>query len=164
MIRYSLHCHKDHEFEVWFRSSSDYDDQKRQRTIICPACGSSEIEKSIMAPNVSTRKERSPEGMPVNDESTGNRQSHDETASADGPAAALSNPAPIVEIVREYHNFVKSNADDVGDKFAEEARKIHFEEAPARGIYGKATAEEVRELYEDEIDIAPLPPLPEDHN
>ena len=156
MIRYSLNCRKGHEFEVWFRSSADYDDQKAHATINCPACGSSDVEKAIMAPSVSAGKGRRRD-VPQ-------RDTPGASPPDNGPALNLPDRGQMVEAAREYHNFVTSHADDVGDNFAEEARKIHFGEAPSRGIYGRATIDEANELHEDGIDIAPLPILPEDHN
>lgn len=163
MIRYSLNCHKGHEFEVWFRSSADYDDQKAHGTVNCPVCGSAEVEKAIMAPSISagiatSGQAEAPQGDGAQPETPC------QVPQGDAPSLNLPDPSLMVEAVREYHNYVKSNADNVGDKFAEEARKIHFNEVPARGIYGKATLDEASELHEEGIEIAPLPILPEEHN
>ena len=142
MIRYALKCDRDHEFEAWFRSSGDYDRAAKAGENACPVCGSSDVEKAVMAPAVS-----------------GTRKSEKVSLAAPDPRSQIMRAA-----LKEFRKKVTENADYVGDKFAEEARKIHFEETEQRGIYGEATTEEARELAEDGIAFQPLPPLPEDRN
>lgn len=141
MIQYSLHCAKGHEFDAWFKSAAAFDEQHARGVVTCPQCGSAEVGKALMAPALSRA---SSDTMPL---SSGH---HDQ--------------ARMLEILRQYRRQVVNEAEDVGDRFADEARKIHFDEAPARGIYGKATRDEVSSLVEDGIDFMPLPDLPEEHN
>lgn len=159
MIRYSLICQDEHEFEGWFGSSSEFDDQQKRGFVECPVCGSTQITKSLMAPNVSTSRKkeaaRQPQPQPPQAEpSTDYVQ----------PAALTSEQRAALGKLREMKQKILANADNVGEKFPEEARKIHYGEAEARGIYGKATLEDAAGLAEEGIDFLPLPDLPEDKN
>jgi hypothetical protein len=137
MIRFSLHCDKDHEFEGWFRSNDDFDSQVEKGLVSCPSCNSRNVGKALMAPSVSTSKKK------------------------EKIAIAMSQMArEMKEMVKK----VRESADYVGTEFAEQARKIHFGEAEARGIYGEATHEDVEALLEDGVDVMPLPVFPEDRN
>jgi hypothetical protein len=142
VIRYALHCDKGHEFEAWFRSSGDYDRAAKRSENICPVCGSSSVEKALMAPAVA-----------------GTKKSEMVSLAAPDPRSAM-----MREALKELRRKVTENADYVGDKFADEARKIHYEEAEVRGIYGEATLEEAKDLAEEGIGFQPLPTLPEDRN
>ena len=147
MIRYDLICDKGHEFDGWFRDSATYDKQARRGFVACSVCGSSKVEKQLMAPGIpakSNRKDEVPQKM---------------VAGPVDPRVAM-----MMKMMREMRQQVEENADYVGDKFAEEARKIHFAEAEARGIYGEATADEATALIEEGIEVFPLPRLPEDGN
>ena len=141
MIRFSLICDRDHEFEAWFRSNDDFDRQKKRGFVDCPACGSSKVGKALMAPAVSTGRKREKIALAMNE----------------AQKNAMAEMKALSEKMRE-------NADYVGDKFAEEARKIHFGEADARGIYGEATLEEAKSLAEDGVGFMPIPVFPEDRN
>ncbi len=141
MIRFSLHCDHGHEFEGWFRDNADFDRQSGMKLVSCPVCNSHLVQKSLMAPAVSTG--RSKEKMAL--------------ALGDAQKKAL-------EEMRTLSRQVRENADYVGEKFAEEARKIYFGETQARGIYGEASREEVHSLLEDGVDVLPLPVFPEDQN
>jgi len=141
MIRFSLHCDHGHEFEGWFRDNADFDRQSERKLVSCPVCNSPEIQKSLMAPAVSTSR------------------SKEQVAIAMGEAKKQ-----MLEQMRELSRKVRENADYVGDQFAEEARKIHFGETEARGIYGEASKEDVHSLIEDGVDVMPLPVFPEDKN
>ena len=150
-----------HEFEAWFRSSEDYNDQRSSDFILCPKCGSHKVEKAIMSPNIGAGQRSA--------DSTG--QDVDLAAAPvfaspvkDLHGLNLSAPNEMVETFRQYRKLITENADNVGEKFAEEARKIHYDETPDRGIYGIATPDEVKELLEEGVDVAPLPVLPEDNN
>ncbi len=140
MIQYSLVCEAKHTFDAWFASASAYDDQAARGILSCPICNSTKIDKALMAPAVSTKRD----------------------------AVSLSTGSPdhakYVEALRSLRQKVTESADYVGDKFAEEARKIHYEETEARGIYGEATRDEVTSLAEEGIDFLPLPNLPDEHN
>ena len=146
MIHYTLKCEHGHEFEGWFRSSGDYDEQAVRHSIECPDCGSFEVGKGVMAPNVARTDERGTppaEHLPV-----------------PGPMPH-SGPMPTHEQVKTYfaavRKHVEENFDYVGEKFPEEARKIHYGEADERGIYGEASPEEAQELIEEGVEVAPLP-------
>ena len=141
MIRFSLCCENDHEFDGWFRSNDDYDTQKKRGFVSCPVCHSAKVEKALMAPAVSTGSKRETMALAMGEEQR----------------KALAQLKEMAERVRR-------NADYVGDKFAEEARKIHFGETEARGIYGEATPEEARGLAEDGIEFMPIPVFPDDKN
>ena len=136
MIRFSLHCDNDHEFEGWFRSNDDFDTQGKAARFV-PCLRVAQIGKALMAPSVTTGRQK------------------------EKIAIAMSK---MVAELKEMAQKVRENSDYVGSDFAEEARKIHFGEAEKRGIYGEATGEEVKSLLEDGVDVMPLPVFPEDHN
>lgn len=140
MIQYSLQCSKGHRFDAWFKNAAAYDEQQARGIVTCAQCGDAHVEKAPMAPNVArTDQERVP------------------------LSAAHPDAARFRDMLRQYRKKVMSEADYVGDSFAEEARKIHFEEAEARGIYGEATREEVAGLIEDGVDFLPLPDVADDN-
>ncbi len=147
MIRYDLACSKGHPFDGWFRDSAAFDDQAAKGDVTCPVCGDTAVAKQLMTP-----------GIPVK----GNRKPDKPVAMHAG--LRDSKTLALVEAIRELRRHVEENAEYVGDKFAEEARKIHYEETDARGIYGEATPDEARELLEEGITVAPLPRLPDDTN
>lgn len=142
MIRYTLVCDRGHEFEGWFRSSADFDDQSRRGLLAC-ACGSHQVEKGLMAPSVAATPEPEP-AMPV----------------------LKPNPKDVAmrEMLKQMRAAVMAKTEDVGDRFPEEARKIHYEENGERAIRGRATPDEAKALIEEGITVAPLPVLPDDHN
>ncbi len=131
MIRYNLICEHDHEFEGWFASMSDYDEQAGSTRLSCPTCASTKIEKAIMAPAVKTARK----------------------SEARSEQAAKAMSAVAAKIRQE----IDTNCDNVGDKFAEEARAIHYGEKPERGIYGSVTPEDSSALKEEGITAQPLP-------
>ncbi|MDB5473952.1 MAG: hypothetical protein JWP99_1255 [Devosia sp.] len=141
MIQYSLHCSKGHQYDAWFKNAGAFDQQQARGIVQCAVCGDNAVEKAPMAPAIA-------------------RKGGDSVSLSSGHPDALK----FREMLRAFRQKVMSEAENVGDKFAEEARKIHFEEAQARGIYGQATREEVLSLAEDGIDFMPLPDLPEEHN
>lgn len=159
MIKYALSCRNGHEFEAWFNSSAAFDDQQAKRLLSCPVCQSDEVQKALMAPRVVTTK-----GKGVARAPSAGPPSAGETESVYSPSQAGPSVAKVIEAMRHLRQQVEANTEDVGKRFAEEARKIHYEEAEARGIRGEATAEEVRKLSEEGIGVAPLPRLPEDEN
>ena len=153
MIRFSLHCDQAHEFEIWFGSNADFDSQKERGLVSCPVCGSNHIEKSLMAPAVARSDKGKP--MPV------------APVASDAPATPVAmDPAraEMMSAIRDMVRQVRSSAEDVGDRFPTEARKIHYGEAKERGIIGKANPDEARQLLEEGIGVLPLPNLPEDMN
>ena len=141
MIRYTLRCDNGHEFDGWFRNGDEFDLQKKRGLVSCPTCHSGKVEKALMAPAVSTGRQREKIAVAMGEEQR----------------KALAK-------LKEFAAKARENADYVGEKFADEARKIHFGEVEARGIYGEATAEEARELIEDGVEFMPLPVFPEDRN
>jgi hypothetical protein len=136
MIRYSLTCAADHDFESWFQSSAAYDRLADSGRVACPACGTTSVRKALMAPAV---------------------QAAGKTAE---PAAAPPSPADIERALAELRRQVEQNSDYVGLNFAAEARRIHAGEAPERSIYGEARPDEARKLVEDGVPVAPLPFVP----
>jgi hypothetical protein len=129
MIVYNLRCEDGHEFEGWFRNSAAYDAQAAQRKLVCPICETRAVGKAPMAPAVSGTKASVPEEM-----------------------------RKMRQFVTGLRKHIEENADYVGPKFPEEARKIHYGEADERHIYGEATLKEAKELVEEGVDVAPLPP------
>jgi hypothetical protein len=164
MIRYALICQQGHQFESWFQDSAAYDKQAKRGLISCPHCGSAKVEKAIMAPRLSATAKKRSRTIEAPAATT-------ETASAPAPAPA---PAPVAMIspqeqeirakLKELRDHLTKNADNVGTKFPEEARKMHYGEAEHRSIYGVASTEEAKELSEEGIEFHPLPPLPDERN
>jgi len=131
VIVYNLRCKNGHEFEGWFRDSAAYDVQYGDGHLSCPTCNSRKVEKAIMAPALAG----------VRDTAIKRDQARQQRQFMTG--------------LRKY---VQENAEYVGPKFAEEARKIHYGESVERHIYGETTLEEARELVDEGLDVAPLPP------
>lgn len=142
MIRYSLICDHGHEFEGWFSESADFDRQKESGFLSCPVCSSVAISKTLMAPSVATARKKE----------EGQKLVFDQVQKE----AFLK--------LKEAVAAVKANSEDVGERFPEEARKIHYGETEARGIIGNATPDEVHALIDEGIEVAPLPVLPDDVN
>lgn len=164
MIRYALQCKKGHTFEAWFQSSAAFDTQAKRKLVVCPKCASSDVSKALMAPRVTTGKQKDRARREVRA-----RMAVAETGASASPetvAAAALTPeqTEVVSLMRKLRSEVEKNAEYVGPRFAEEARKIHDEDAPARGIYGEASIAEVKSLHEDGIECFPLPVLPEEKN
>jgi hypothetical protein len=134
MIRYALACDHDHEFEGWFGASADFDDQQARGLIDCPACGSKQVRKQIMAPAIAGAKR-------------------------DAPAATDPRMREMMmEAMGQVRRHVEDNFDNVGDAFAKEARAIHEGKSEDRGIYGQATPAEVKKLVDDGVPVAAMPP------
>ena len=158
MIRYSLRCEQNHSFESWFQSSSAYDSQVKRKLVTCPACGSAKVEKAIMAPRIVGKKGREKAAAPV-----------EATAEA---APAVNEPASLMMAqerelrakIKELRDHIVKNADNVGEKFPNEARAMHYGDKEHRPIYGEASPEEARALIDEGVEVAPLPVLPEDRN
>jgi hypothetical protein len=131
MIVYNLRCRNAHEFEGWFKDSAAFDSQAKGGKVACPVCDSRKVEKAIMAPAVSGAKKSS---------------------------LTATEAKQMRQFMTGLRKYVQDNADYVGPKFAEEARKIHYGETEHRHIYGEASLEEAKELVEEGVDFAPLPP------
>jgi hypothetical protein len=142
VIKYSLSCDKGHAFEGWFSGGADFEQQLTTGLLSCPVCNSLSVTKALMAPAVSTARKQEEKQAMVMDMAR----------------------REVVAKIREAVASIKANADDVGDRFPEEARKIHYGESDARGIIGHASAVDLRDLLEEGIEVAPLPVLPEDAN
>jgi hypothetical protein len=153
VIRYSLQCEKGHGFEGWFSSSADYEGQKERGLVECPACGSHKIEKSLMAPSVATARRRE-----ARHEKAKTQQA------ALQPQGLDPQKREMLKQLKELRDKVLHGAENVGERFAEEARKIHYGETDPRGIVGQASIEDAQALVEEGIDIMPIPELPEDRN
>ncbi|MGX1308374.1 hypothetical protein AB7M35_003132 [Amorphus suaedae] len=157
MIRYSLTCDARHGFEAWFRSADDCDRQIADGTLACPACGSSAIDRALMAPSIS-KSVRAPR--------TADPSAPPPEAPDQAQALMPHNPklAQMAAALKELRERITANADDVGERFPEEARRIHYGESEARGIYGQASPEEAAALVEEGVEVMPLPMLPDDRN
>lgn len=147
MIRYDLICAGEHEFDGWFADSASFDKQLAAGLVTCSHCGTSDVRKQLMAPGIPAKSNRK----------------------SDAPAKLSAGGMPpeatkMLEMMREYRKAVVSNSEDVGDKFAEEARKMHYNESEKRGIHGEARPDEAKALWEEGIEVYPLPRLPEDGN
>ena len=164
MIRYTLRCERDHAFESWFQSSSAYEQQEKRRLVNCPICGSAKVERDIMAPRIVSKKsrERAAEPAPV--------------AAAAPATTEVTAPAPtstplmmaqereLRAKLKELRDHIVKNADNVGERFPNEARKMHYGDIEHRPIYGEASPDEARALIEEGVEVSPLPVLPEDRN
>jgi hypothetical protein len=156
MIRYSLRCERGHSFESWFQSSSAYEQQEKRKLVNCPSCGSAKVERAIMAPQIVSKK------------------GQDIAAPAPAPATDVTAPGstPLMMArerelrakLKELRDHIVKNADNVGERFPNEARKMHYGDIEHRPIYGEASPEEARSLIEEGVEVSPLPVLPDDRN
>jgi hypothetical protein len=161
MIRYALRCEHDHAFESWFQSSQAYDSQVKRKLVACPTCESTKVEKAIMAPRIVSKKGResaAPAPAPV--------------PAPAAPAEAAPGAQPLMMAqerelrakLKELRDHIVKTADNVGERFPNEARKMHYGEIEHRPIYGEASPEEARALIDEGVEVSPLPVLPEDRN
>jgi len=165
MIHYNLRCQDGHTFESWFQSSSAYEQQERRKLVSCPVCGSTGVERAIMAPQIVSKKGRDsapPSSLPG-------------PASVPAPAAETSPPAASTPLLmaqelelraklKELRNHIVKNADNVGERFPNEARKMHYGDIEHRPIYGEASPDEARALIDEGVEVMPVPTLPDDRN
>ena len=179
MIKYQLICDQKHEFEGWFQGSAAYDEQAANGLLRCPLCDSDQVKRALMTPNLASPKRRK-----STDPSAVDAASRvDPTASA--PAAPAPFPSSLppagqtagqgraaeqvqafgaaLAELRQLRQKIIKDCRDVGDNFAEEARKIHYGEAEAEGIYGQATREEREALKDEGIEIFDMPWVPSEH-
>jgi hypothetical protein len=171
MIRYALNCERGHAFESWFANSAAYDKQAKRSLVSCPVCGSVKVEKAIMAPSLATKPARGETADP-----------RPPTPPNPTPPPPLQ-PTPMPPIppktpvammssaerelrhkLKELRDHITKNAHYVGQRFPEEARKIHYGETEHRSIYGEASPEEAKQLHEEGIEFHALPILPDDKN
>jgi hypothetical protein len=158
MIRYSLRCERGHGFESWFQSSSAYDSQVKRKLVTCPACGSAKVDKAIMAPQIVSKKGRdsaAPAPAPA--------ASADVTASGSTPLM-MAQERELRAKLKELRDHIVKNADNVGERFPNEARKMHYGDIEHRPIYGEASPDEARSLIDEGVEVSPLPVLPDDRN
>jgi len=148
VIHYALRCDQGHEFDGWFADSASFDAQAKAGLVECPHCASVKVEKQIMAP-----------GIPVRDNRRTEVPRHGMVAGGADPKVQEA-----LAVLRDLRREVEANADYVGERFAEEARAIHYKETEQRRIYGEATGAEAKALIEEGIEVHPLPRLPEDGN
>lgn len=147
MIRYALKCDDGHNFESWFQSASAFDALKTAGHVTCVVCGSAKVEKAIMAPRVA------PKGTTAR-QTTPNMAQDQGTA----PVGPLSGPPSAAEqAFARLRDKIERETEDVGGKFAQEARAIHHGDAPERAIRGEANLDEARALHDEGIDVTPLP-------
>jgi hypothetical protein len=139
MILFDLECRTGHAFEAWFKDSAAYDSQRGSGDIACPSCGTTDVKKALMAPNIAPSRglKRAKEGE-----------------------AAAAKTATYYQMVKALHKEVADKCEDVGERFADEARRIHSGDAEKRGIVGKATVKDAIELKDEGIECFPLPELP----
>ena len=169
MIRYNLVCDRRHEFESWFQDSAAYDKQAKRALVTCPVCGSAKVEKAIMAPRLARAEAAAPaEALPMPLPAM--------PASLPAPQPPLPAPGktPVAIMspqecelrkkLKELREHVTRNADYVGPRFPEQARKIHYGEVEHRSIYGEASPDEAKALHEEGIEFHPLPILPDEFN
>ena len=131
MIKYNLKCENNHNFDAWFSDSSNFEEQNKKNLIFCPKCNSTKIEKNIMAPNIGSKK-----------------QSY---------TNALKTEKNYEKIMKNVRKHVEKNFEYVGDKFADEARAIHYGEKEEREIYGETSVEEAVDLIEEGVNVSPIP-------
>ena len=166
MIRYTLRCEREHTFESWFQDSAAYDSQVKRKLVSCPVCESVKVEKAIMAPRIVSKKGRERvEPVPAPAPAA-------EATAAEAPAAPTPGATPLMMAqerelrakLKELRDHIVKNADNVGEKFPNEARKMHYGEIEHRPIYGEASPEEAKSLIDEGVEVSPLPVLPDDRN
>ena len=166
MIKYQLICDKSHEFEGWFGESAAFELQQKSGFLTCPVCGSADVRRALMAPNLASPKTRKtdlarqppsaqPEPQP--------RPRVSQQASAALSPVAARKMQELMSEMRALQMKIRDECRDVGNDFAEEARKIHYGEVEPEGIYGQATPEEREALDEEGIEIMDVPWLPKDN-
>ena len=169
MIKYQLICDQNHEFEGWFQASAAFDAQAESGLLRCPLCDSDQVKRALMTPNLASPKRRKAIEPPLAEPAP---KSANPPLTNPTPAQQSAPPTKSEQVqafgaalaeLRQLQQKITKDCRDVGDNFAEEARKIHYGEAEAEGIYGRTTHEE-REALEDEgIDVLDMPWLPPDH-
>jgi hypothetical protein len=156
MIRYNLRCDRGHAFESWFQSSQAYETQEKRRLVNCPSCGSAKVERAIMAPQIVSKKSR--------DRSVTTPAAATEATTPASTPLMMAQERELRAKLRELRDHIVKNADNVGERFPNEARKMHYGDIEHRPIYGEASPEEARALIEEGVEVSPLPVLPDDRN
>ena len=177
MISFNLSCANGHQFEGFFNSSADYDDQQARGFVSCPICDNSAVKKALMTPNVAAKSNQRatppaepmpqmPQVIPPTPSSDHAAPFSDKTTASMTPQVTLEMQAKLGEALAELRKFqttVEAHCDDVGAGFATEARKIHYGEAEPRGIYGHTSDSEAEKLIDEGIDITKMPWLPKEN-
>jgi hypothetical protein len=163
MIRYALHCDHDHAFESWFQSSSAYDSQVKRKLVTCPICGSAKVEKAIMAPRIVGKKGRG-RATPPPETTAEITTTTPEAAPSGSTSLMMAQERELRTKLKELRDHIVKNADNVGERFANEARAMHYGDKEHRPIYGEASPDEAKSLIDEGIEVSPLPTLPEDRN
>ena len=171
MIRYTLVCNKRHEFESWFTNSAAYDKQAKRGLVTCPLCGSAKVEKALMTPKLA-RADTPPNHEAAPAQPPPSPPPH--AGEGDATPAAAKVPTPVAMIspqeqefrqkLRELRDHLVKNAENVGSRFPEEARKMHYGETEHRSIYGVASPKDAKALHDEGIEFSPLPVLPDERN
>ena len=185
MVKYQLICDQNHEFEGWFQGSAAYDEQVANGLLRCPLCDSDQVKRALMTPNIASPKRRKSDVLSANDEMSANEPAASTTTPSATATLASSQVshnatrqmavqeamqaeqpqafgATLAEL-RQLRQKIIKECRDVGDNFAEEARKIHYGEAEAKGIYGQATQEGRESLKDEGVEIYNMPWVPSDH-
>ena len=161
MIRYNLRCERGHTFESWFQSSSAYEVQEKRKLVNCPACGSAKVERAIMAPQIGSKKGRDnaapAPAVPTDVAAT-------EVATQGSTPLLMAQERELRAKIKELRDHIVKNADNVGERFPNEARKMHYGDIEHRPIYGEASPDEARALIDEGVEVSPLPVLPDDRN
>ena len=156
MIRYNLRCERGHAFESWFQSSQAYESQEKRKLVNCPSCGSAKVERAIMAPQIVSKKGR--------DRASSVPAVATEAATPASTPLMMAQERELRAKLRELRDHIVKNADNVGERFPNEARKMHYGDIEHRPIYGEASPEEARSLIDEGVEVSPLPVLPDDRN
>jgi hypothetical protein len=156
MIHYNLRCERGHTFESWFQSSSAYETQEKRKLVNCPVCGSAEVERAIMAPQIMSQKGRE-SAVPAPAAAT-------EVASPASTPLLMAQERELRAKLKELRDHIVKSADNVGERFPVEARKMHYGDIEHRPIYGEASPDEARALIDEGVEVTPLPVLPDDRN
>jgi len=167
VIRYALVCAANHTFESWFANSAAYDKQLKRALIACPVCGSTEIEKAIMAPALgrSSKAVTAAEAVAAPEPAAMPAPAQPDNTPDKAPVAMLSqHERELRSKLKELRDHLVKNADYVGQKFPEEARRMHYGEIEHRSIYGEASPDDAKSLHEEGIEFHPLPRLPDEQN
>jgi hypothetical protein len=132
---FNLSCENEHSFEGWFASAEDFDRQQESKLVECPVCGSHAVRKLLSAPRINR-------GV---------------MAPQEKQAVAMPNDAAMQKLLLQMAQHIQANSEDVGERFPEEARRIHYDEVPKRSIRGLASQEQAAELADEGIEVMPIP-------
>ena len=159
MILYTLACAQGHEFEGWFRDSEACEEQLVAGVVECPMCGDSEVAKALMTPGIGgagREKSRGEPSLTVHEGASREDTPREGPADEGGRIGVVGGAGPA-RIARQLRRFVEDNFEDVGERFPDEARRIHYGEAEERAIYGVTTTEEAADLADEGVPVGRLP-------